>query len=526
MGLPLRSLFIVFALVFSFLPLSLAQSAPALERGTAVTDPVALRELDHGAFGLARMLSASPSSDKPLADDALFALPAVAGIQKSLDDEFERYVQRHNAELPNETIGVGPQFDFQLFDRDQLYSQASRFVLAGIVNRMDRAFVAPDSCGEVRLIYRLTEIDAPPVGDYGASARLPMTLNLVLKTKADTSTDAKGAALTCATIARRWLESGDWPVTGAALAEKLTSDGGPLASIGPENIDRIETNLQIAHVSQSPGHEFRTDYLLKVFDYNPQTKVFEEATMEDQIDRERLLADEKLRRDFKAWLLDPAHLKEFDRGTVLIPKEFLVKAVIAPTPIGFSASPLQPAFGLVQGEGENPLFSTDDVVTALQKATTSGIVLQNIRSVAGFERRLNDITCAGCHQTRGIGGFHFPGVDWLAAHPSNTLIVPASPHFFGDQVRRREILTEIRDGKTVDYSRGFSERPQLRGSDELAGTEYDDGWGAHCYGLNAKVGAKPDDNDRSFVAWSCAKGLACQVMSETSRMGMCFVGNR
>jgi hypothetical protein len=200
--------------------------------------------------------------------------------------------------------------------------------------------------------------------------------------------------------------------------------------------------------------------------------------------------------------------------------------VIAPTPIGFSASPLQPAFGLVQGEGENPLFSTDDVVTALQKATTSGIVLQNIRSVAGFERRLNDITCAGCHQTRGIGGFHFPGVDWLAAHPSNTLIVPASPHFFGDQVRRREILTEIRDGKTVDYSRGFSERPQLRGSDELAGTEYDDGWGAHCYGLNAKVGAKPDDNDRSFVAWSCAKGLACQVMSEASRMGMCFVGDR
>jgi hypothetical protein len=168
----------------------------------------------------------------------------------------------------------------------------------------------------------------------------------------------------------------------------------------------------------------------------------------------------------------------------------------------------------------------DDVVTALQKAAARGIILQNIRSVAGFERRLNDITCAGCHQTRGIGGFHFPGVDWMAAHPSNTLIVPASPHFFGDQVRRREILSEIRDGKTVDYSRGFSERPQLRGSGELAGTEYDDGWGAHCYGLRDKVRDKSADNDRSFVSWSCAKGLACQVMSEASRMGMCFVGNR
>ena len=40
--------------------------------------------------------------------------------------------------------------------------------------------------------------------------------------------------------------------------------------------------------------------------------------------------DETLKRDFKTWLLDPSHLAEFDRGTVLIPKEFLAKAAIAP----------------------------------------------------------------------------------------------------------------------------------------------------------------------------------------------------
>ena len=514
----LRSLVIILVLL-CLLPLSPAQSAPVLERGTAVTDPAGLRELDHGPFGLRRILSAAPSSSGPLTDSALFALPSMVPIRKSLDDEFERYVKRHKTEFPNDTIGVGPQFDFQLFDRDQLYSSATRFVLAGIVNRMDRAYVAPGSCGEIRLIYRLTEIDAPPVGDHGGSARLPMTLNLVLKARADKATDAKVAAPTCAAIARRWLESANWTLTGAALSEKLMSEGGPLALVGPENIERIETNIQIAHVTPSPAHEFRTDYLLKVFDYNPESKAFEEATLEDQIDREHLMADAELRRDFKAWLFDPAHLVEFDRGTVLIPKQFLAKAAIAPTPIGFSPSASQPAFGMMQGEAENPVFSKDDVVTALQKAAARGITLQNIRSVAGFERRLNDITCAGCHQTRGIGGFHFPGVDWMAANPSNTLIVPASPHFFGDQVRRRDILTEIRDGKPVDYSRGFSERPQQRGSRELAGTEYDDGWGAHCYGTQAKA-----DNDRSFTSWSCAKGLACQVMSEASRMGMCFVG--
>ena len=80
---------------------------------------------------------------------------------------------------------------------------------------------------------------------------------------------------------------------------------------------------------------------------------------------------------------------------------------------------------MTQGEGTNPVFKETDIVAALEKAAEDGIKLQNIRSVGGFERRLNDITCSGCHQTRGIGGFHFPGVDWMAAKPSNSTVVPA-----------------------------------------------------------------------------------------------------
>jgi hypothetical protein len=518
MSRQLRLILVALAFVSGLAPTHRAQAAGSpLERGVAITDPDTLRELDRGRFGLAAMLASSPSPDHALTDEALFALPSMAPIRKSLDHEFERYEQRHRAELPNRTIGVGPAFDFQLFDRAELYSPMTRFVLAGIVNRMDRAYVQPESCGEIRLIYRLAQIDAPLVGDHQGSARLPMTLNLVLKAKTE---EDKGVS--CAEIARRWLAAGDWTLTGAALAEKLSSSTGPLEQIRPDHIARIETNLQIVHVSQSPRSEFRTDYLLKVFDYHPQTQRFEEATLENQIDRERIMADEGLRRAFKTWLLTPQHFSELDHGTILIPEQFLAMRAIAPTPIGFAPSASQPAFGLVQGEGDHPLFSKDDVVGALQNAAERGLKLQNIRSAAGFERRLNDITCAGCHQTRGIGGFHFPGVDWLAAHPSNATIVPASPHFFGDQIRRRDILASIRDGKAVDFSRGFSERPQLRGSNELAGTEYEDGWGAHCYALHAKA----SDNDRSYTSWTCAKGLACQVMSEASRMGMCFVGGR
>jgi hypothetical protein len=520
MNRALRFVGTILVLLCGALPVRAAE-APALERGAAIIDPLALRELDHGRFGLTGIMMPARSANVPLTNAQLFALPSMAAVQNALDGEFERYVANHKASLPNESIGVGTSFDFQLFDRAALYSPDTRFVLSGIVNRMDRAYLDEGHCGEIRLLYRLTRTAAPETAE-AASPRLPMTLNVVLKAKADRAVDARGETITCATLARRWLAAGELSLTGAELAAKLTAKDGPLDLIMPENIERIETNLQIAHAPKSAVRDFRTDYLMKVFDYNAQSGKFEEATLENQIDRGRLLADENLKSDFKAWLLRPENFRELDRGTILIPEKFLARGAVAVTPVGFAPSDLQPAFGLVEGEGAHPIFSESDVVAALKKAAEDGTALQNIRSVAGFERRLNDMTCSGCHQTRGIGGFHFPGVDWMAAKPSNSTVVPASPHFFGDQVRRRDILNALRDGKRPDYSRGFSSRPQLRGSTELAGTEYEDGWGAHCY-LQA---TKAADNDKSFRSWTCAEGLACQVASGSTRMGMCFVRAR
>jgi hypothetical protein len=501
-----------------------AQSAATLERGVAILDPAVLRELDSGRFGLGHIIAATRSNDAPLTSDRLFSLPSMAPVRKALAAEFEKYIESHKANLPDETIGIGNSYDFRLFDRALLDSPDTRFVLAGIINRMDRAYVSERNCGEIRLIYRLTRIEDRVAGEGVASPRLPMTLNVVLNAKSDTALDRSGKPIKCAEIARRWLSTADLTLSGAALAEKLTAADGALELIQPENVYRIETNLQIAHAPKSPVRDFRTDYLLKVFDYDRRSGTFEQAPLENQIDRERILADETLKREFKAWLLDPAHLADLDRGTILIPEKFLTTAAIAPTPVGFSSPNLQPAFGLLEGDhaSPEPVFKDTDVLETLHKATEHGIKLQNIRSVAGFERRLNDITCSGCHQTRGIGGFHLPGVDWMATKPDNSTVVPGSPHFFADQIRRRDILTAFRDGTPPDYSRGFSDRPQLRGSRELAGTEYEDGWGAHCYIQYANAA----ENDRSFRSWTCAKGLACQSVGSASRMGMCFVGDR
>ena len=278
--------------------------------------------------------------------------------------------------------------------------------------------------------------------------------------------------------------------------------------------------MQIAHAPKSAVRDFRTDYMLKVFRYDEDARRFEEATLEGQIDRDRILADENLKRDFKAWVLHPKHFSQLDRGTLLLPEQFLARVAIATTPVGFAPSNLQPAFGLTEGEGANPVFTESDVVAALKKAANNGGALQNIRSVGGFARRLNDITCSGCHQTRGIGGFHFPGVDWMAAKPSNSTVVPASPHFLGDQVRRRDILMPwptARD-RTIPAASPAARSCAATLNWRAPNT-------ATAGARIATVSAEAADNDASFRSWTCAKGLACQVTSE-NRMGMCFVESR
>lgn len=513
MSRALRILVAVAVLFGSAAALSAAETAP-LTRGTAITDPDLLRRLDEGdALTILRLLSPEQTADVPLTNDLLFAsLPQLKDIPPAIDAEFDRYIAQQKAAYPTETIGVGEGFDVQLFDREVLKSRDTRFVLAGIVNRMDRAYVAEESCGEIRLVYRLARFDGKPDGGKSVT-RLPMTLNLVMKARDARQIDGNGKPISCAEVARRWLDNGNWE-------ELIGSRFHPTDAM----LDRIETNIQLSVAAKSALHDFRSDYLLKVFKYDAATKAFEESTLENQIDRDRIMADDALRRDFRDWLLAPEHLREFDRGTVLIPEKFLARAAVVPTPTGLDASALQPEFGMMQAEGEGkgePVFTDSDVVGALKQAATRGD-MQNIRSVAGFQRRLNDVTCAGCHQTRGIGGFHFPGVDWLADTPSNSNIVPASPHFFGDQIRRRDILTAFAAGKRPDFSRGFASRPQTRGSGELAGTEYQDGWGAHCSLQNAGSGTA----DKSFTSWSCAKGLTCQAAAASRSIGMCFIKTR
>jgi hypothetical protein len=138
--------------------------------------------------------------------------------------------------------------------------------------------------------------------------------------------------------------------------------------------------------------------------------------------------------------------------------------------------------------------------------------------------RLNELSCTGCHQTRAIAGFHFPGKDRLQTPSANAVSLPGSPHFFGDQPRRVDflrLLVEGHDPVERDYRSSYASRPLNKYRDRLGSTELIGGWGAVCLTpdyLNAKrkLSTKRE--------WTCNPNLHCAqqyISSNAPGLGTC-----
>lgn len=459
---------------FAFLLLATALHVEAsasrdLQEGLVLSNPAVLRELENKGFGLADLISVR--SDLGVQSNAqLAALPTFQPIIENMQKEVSDFKTKHPKS------GVGLQFGERLFDLSYLTNARARFVLVGIINRLDQAYKDSNHCGETRFIYRLVY----NVVDKGnpMMSRMPMTVNLLFNAGRD------GSRATCAEIAKSWQQ-----VSAKTTADEMTSLG-PLRSSLFERaqIRQLEINLQIVRLpaSSAPGFGGHAEYLLKVYRWTGAT--FSEAVLENQIDRERLAKDPELLAELKAWLTDPRNTKAIDQGTHLIPEKFLARRALSIAPGGITRSANRPFFSLL---------SPSD----LAKISFDG--LEQVKSPMGFLRRLNDSSCIGCHQSRAIGGFHFTGRDPFGKYPGNSVYLPGSAHFMGDLTRRKEILQQFASGAgDVDMSRGFSERPQERRAKELLGSGLLNGWGAHC----------SSGNDPSFKGWTCAEGLTCKSL--------------
>ena len=221
----------------------------------------------------------------------------------------------------------------------------------------------------------------------------------------------------------------------------------------------------------------------------------------------------------------PNAIGDVDNGLLNIPQPFLACRAISISPGGASRSGNQPFWNAALSSEQ--IISDQEIATALRRYRQRfPDSLGFIGTVEEFRTRLNDASCSGCHQTRAIAGFHFPGADRPGGSPVNAVYLPGSPHFFGDQLRRMEILEAIANGDTPDFralamsyaARPFNRFEALKPDPAAPPDERMQlvaGWGGTCLTEPAAGEVRK---------WGCAEGLVCQSVFKSAnepRIGIC-----
>jgi hypothetical protein len=392
----------------------------------------------------------------------------------------------HLAGLADKRASVTMAGSHRLFDQRWLKSSKARFELAAVVNRLDRRPFQPKACGETRLVYRL-RYAVPKEGEL-LTSRLPMTVNAVFWQSPDESGKCRSAA-------ERWTAARAAAKDPKALLDSLTAETGPLHASRLMGASRksLETNLQSVRWPSTtrPDLGAHAEYMLRAF--VPTTArgrvTWEPGPLENTPDVKRLAADPALRAKLLAWLKDPENLARVDRGVAVLPDAFLARRVSSFSPRGLTRAANRPF---------SRLFTAADFeAAALAKnrfATSPEALL----------RRLDDLSCAGCHQARTVAGFHLLGIDRKDTTDVNFVNVTGSPHLLGDLARRRAFVDAVAAGKDPLDDRALSERTETGPG----------GYGAHC-GLG----------DPGFSAWTCGEGLTCQSVGNAASdrtVGQCF----
>lgn len=477
-------------------------AADDLEKGLTLTNPKFLRMLESSGFSINQVLGISVGAAK-ISNADLFSDPTAQIVKATIEADIEAFKKA------DKEAGVGTGYSKRLFDVKNLSTSRARFVLVGLVNRQDKEFKSPDTCGEMRLIYRLAY--NVKVDDEDVSSRLPMTINVILHAKKSTD-----KTLTCAQIATRWLNmysTGDLnnmedetKIKAAVTALVSTDSFLDKTRYTKSFLKALEINLQVIRTPAVVRPDFgaNSDYLLRHFKWIESKNSFEVDYLENQIDKERIAKSPELL--FKLQKIIKENVKAINDGTYIFPQEFLTKKALSLAPSGLKRIENRPFSNLI----------TRDMIDKMDIAWES---LDRIKSTTGLLRRLNDLSCTGCHQTKSVAGFHFSGKDPQGKYPGNSAFMPASPHFYGDLPRRFTVLDNISKSQIANYARGFAERPDDQVAlNKLNGSGLLNGWGSHC----------SITDDATFKNWTCAAGLVCDnVLTSTydKHVGVCVSAN-
>src|SRR5262249_11793903 len=372
--------------------------------------------------------------------------PAYRSIVDSLSDDLRQL------RAVDPQLGPTIKAPHRMFDVAWLWSPSAHFELVGVINRMDRQPFKPGSCGEIRFIYRLAYRKA----SGSVYSRLPMTSNVVFLLPGD--------GHRCRELARQWMAGID-----------LKSFGGGILT--RQNLKSVEVNLQAVRWPSTvrPDMAGYAEYFLRVFRRDGEQYL--PAKLENTPDAVQLLASASLRQRLLEWLKQPEHFRDVDEGIAQIPEEFLARKATSVALHGAHRLANMP-FTLIFSETE-----LGDLPYAIGRT---------IHSPHGLLRRLNDLSCTGCHQGRTVAGFHFLGIDGAETDAVNAIAVGASPHFLGDQARRLAYIAALTTGAPAIAARPLSVR-----ADREEGS-----FGSHC-GLG----------DPSFASWTCRSGFHCAAVT-------------
>lgn len=421
-----------------------------------VTDPATLTEIDRAGGDIGTLLTGARVSD----NRALNRNESYRTIARVL----ERDVRAIGKRDPKAGVGIRGN-SHRLFDWKWLTATTSRYDLIGVVYRIDRTPLRTDDrCGDVHMIYRLaytTEVSGESV-----SSRLPMTVVLFLPGPAK----AEGS---CGAAARAWRAKA--ALAGAELGAWMVSERGPLGAgvLAGGRVERVRVNMQSARWPSAvrPDLGGHAEYILRAFAPADAGAGMRPVALENTPDVKRLRRNKTLRAELAGFVAE--HLDEIDKGTVVIPEKFLTRRSDSVTPRGLSRRANRPYRQIFKPQD----FADLDLAGRAYIGSPEALV-----------RRLDDLTCAGCHQSRTIAGFHLLGKDPPEVAAGNALAVYMTAHLHDEIARRSRVLDALADDRPPDFARPFAERgPSDRGQS-----------GSRC-GLG----------DPGFAAWTCAEGLAC-----------------
>jgi hypothetical protein len=409
-----------------------------------VEHPETLQALEARGFDLGSKLTG-----QKLADNKAFATSAPgAAIIKEVDADVAA-AKKKNSGMPT-------------FDVRWLKSSVVSFQLVAVTNRLDRRHATADACGEVHLVYRLA------YANDRAASRLPMTMMLIYP-QAKTGAD-------CSTVAKAWQKaaSGDGTPDGkaAALIE------GPLAHL--DLAPKVELNFQLVRWPSTTRKDMggHAEYSLRVFERAGAG--LSPTKLENSLRTDLSDAD---RTELGAWIA--ANVADIDHGTAKIPAKFLADRASSVSPKGLARGQNRP-FGIQFGKDGAKLPEID------LAGRTIGT------SKAALLRRLDTMTCNGCHQSQGVAGFHALGTDRKETSDANALADGFSPHLREQVAFRKKDLEAVASGATEIATIPSAEH----GSD------------AGRYGAACGLG------DPGFAGWKCGGDLVCSNVNGDD-VGIC-----